>query len=315
MRQLCLLFVCLLTIKLSISQSIIKYYNRNWNPTEAKYAAFFSVLEMKENIWNKTNFYSSTRQVQMYGQYEDTSENKPVGKFYFFYPNEKLKYTGEYVNYKKHGAWLRYYSDGMPQDSFHFDNGKTVGISLSWHRNGFIRDSLNRVNDSLVVCVSWFDNGVLSEAGRYLNDKKNGTWVYYNREGFKTAIEKYDNGKLLVKNYFNVDGIEENAMNIKDEQPKFRSGMEDWVAYLGDKLFSPSHVKLVNTDKIVVVVRFDVNEMGKLVNAEVTVPFHPEYDLIALDVIKKSPNWKPAIFKNRAVMYSYEQPVTFREED
>ena len=203
----------------------------------------------------------------------------------------------------------------MPQDSFYFENGKTVGISLGWHRNGFMRDSINRINDSLVVSVSWFDNGVLSEAGRYLNDKKNGTWVYYNRDGFKTAIEKYDHGKLISKNFINTEGIESDALNIKDESAKFNGGDEGWRAYLADKLFAPSHVKLVNTDKIVVVVRFDINESGQLVNAEVTVPFHPEYDLIALNVIRKSPNWKPAKHKNRAVVSSFEQAVTFKEED
>ena len=117
MRKLLLVINCLLFIKICNSQNIIKYYNRSWKLTESKYAAFISVFEKKDDKWNRTDIFSSTKKIQSIGQYEDTTENKPVGKFYFFYPNEKLKYTGEYVNYKK--TWC------------------LAKILFRWHASGF----------------------------------------------------------------------------------------------------------------------------------------------------------------------------------
>ncbi|MEO9145014.1 MAG: energy transducer TonB [Ginsengibacter sp.] len=54
-----------------------------------------------------------------------------------------------------------------------------------------------------------------------------------------------------------------------------------------------------------------VNEDGQIINAEVTVPLHPEFDKIALEAVKNSPKWLPAISQNRKVYSKLRETVTF----
>ncbi len=57
-----------------------------------------------------------------------------------------------------------------------------------------------------------------------------------------------------------------------------------------------------------------INEDGKVLNAEVSVPLQPEFDKIALNAVNKSPKWIPAISHNRRVYFYFRQLVTFTQE-
>jgi hypothetical protein len=50
-------------------------------------------------------------------------------------------------------------------------------------------------------------------------------------------------------------------------------------------------------------------------DAEVYMPFHEEFDRIALKIIKNSPAWLPAISNNRKVKVYRLQPITFTQSD
>ena len=56
-----------------------------------------------------------------------------------------------------------------------------------------------------------------------------------------------------------------------------------------------------------------VDEEGNIKDAYVSVPFHPEFDEIALEVVTKSPKWIPAKLYNRNVKFYIKQPVTFSQ--
>jgi outer membrane biosynthesis protein TonB len=94
----------------------------------------------------------------------------------------------------------------------------------------------------------------------------------------------------------------------------FKAGIENWKKYVLDKTYWPAEYKITNSNVAVVVVRFIVNEDGKVEEPFVATPFHPLMDKIALDVIKKSPAWKPAMEHNRKVKGYFNQPVTFIQE-
>ena len=54
---------------------------------------------------------------------------------------------------------------------------------------------------------------------------------------------------------------------------------------------------------------------GKVIDAEVSLPFHPEFDKIALSIIKDSPAWTPATAHNRKVKAYRRQPITFAQPE
>jgi outer membrane biosynthesis protein TonB len=72
-------------------------------------------------------------------------------------------------------------------------------------------------------------------------------------------------------------------------------------------------IQIVNADKAVVVVTFVVTGDGKVTDVNVKTPFEPEIDKIAVNAIRKSPNWEPAIEHNRTVKSYHQQTVTFTQ--
>jgi hypothetical protein len=56
-----------------------------------------------------------------------------------------------------------------------------------------------------------------------------------------------------------------------------------------------------------------VDENGKVSDAYTNVPFHPDFERIALDVVRRSPAWTPAMDHNRKIKAVFRQPVVFRQ--
>lgn len=162
------------------------------------------------------------------------------------------------------------------------------------------------------IQVSWFDDGAPSLSGRFApGAKKHGPWVYYHKNGLVSCREKYENGQLVEKQYFDEQGLVLQDTTSTDRKATFKGGVEEWQRYLQRNLTFPRDYKIVNGDKAVVVVQGIIDESGKVQEVEVTTPFHPSFDRIALDVLRKSPNWIPAVKHNRKVKYYIKQPVTF----
>lgn len=309
----CLLLLFFLASSSLFAQEIVRYYNYNWQETIPKYAAYYSKLKKEDSSWLRRDYFASKHKLQMQGYYTDTSCKTAINKFYYFYPDGKLQTQGSYSKGKKDGLWLSYYNNGMMSDSINYNNGQAKGISLQWYRDGSIKDSLNKINDSMAVAVSWFNNRNVCSAGRLLYGKKQGTWAYYDNKGNQKAIIKYSQDSLVSKTYYSETGEIIDTANVHNKDAEFTDGQKGWEKYLYKNLYSPLNVQLVNTDKIVVVVSFDINEEGKLINEAIKTPFHDEYDNIALKTIRNSPKWKPAFKYNRTVTSSFIQAIFFQQ--
>jgi antitoxin component YwqK of YwqJK toxin-antitoxin module len=307
------LILLLITAPLLHAQQTIHYYDHQWKPIEAKYAAYYSIVDKDDSLWIRKDYFVSNHALQMQGHYTDTSCKVEEGVFYYFYSNGNLQRTGNYLHGKKNGIWVGYYENKMMSDSIYYVNGNETGTLISWYRDGTQQDSSTYINDSIKVTVSWFNNEAPTSAGRYLNQKKHGSWVYYNKKGVKTAWENYDRGILLSKIYYSETGEQIDTLKNTDKAAEFPGGDSKWSKYLYGKIYYPDNVQFVNTDKVVVVVSFEINEEGKLINESIITPFHDEYDNIVLKILRGSPNWKPRVDKNRNVATIYKQAVYFSE--
>jgi len=99
--------------------------------------------------------------------------------------------------------WLDYYQDGSLKDSLNYKDGHFSGISLSWYKNGMIRDSSSIDESGKGLYFSWFDNGNPSSAGKYVEfDKRQGKWQYFHKNGQLSSLETYDQDNLVDKKYF-----------------------------------------------------------------------------------------------------------------
>ncbi len=60
---------------------------------------------------------------------------------------------------------------------------------------------------NLIEVVYYHDNGEVSQTGNYtLDGKLQGQWISYNKEGEKTVLANYENGKKEGKWIYWIDG-------------------------------------------------------------------------------------------------------------
>jgi hypothetical protein len=247
----------------------------------------------------------------MIGLYEDKENRLKNGTFYLFFPNGNIESVGKYIHNKKEGRWLSFYFNGALKDSFNYKNDNLVNVSTSWYMNGFAKDSLNIDENGNGVEVSWFDNGQPSAAGRFVEfTKQHGQWQYFHKNGKLSSVEVYDHGKQINKQYFDENGNSTDTAS-NDKEAEFPGGEKAWSKFLSNHLHFPANLELLNSDHVVVVVSGIIDEEGKVIDAEVTIPFQPQFDDIALKAITKSPKWLPAIEHNRKVYYNFTQPIWF----
>lgn len=305
---------CGLSISISshAQKSIESWYNEKWERTGSLNARYYSLLSRTDSGWLRKDIYVSTRQWQMIGLFEDQGETIKNGVFQWFYPDGKLKSTGNYSQNKRTGLFLEFYSDGSLKDSSYYVAGNLQGVSAGWHRNGqssyvFTVDELGKG-----VYTNWFSDGQPSSAGRYIDyNKKHGRWQYFHKNGKVSAIKLYDSGIVKANQFFTEEGSPITDSPEADRNAEFPGGDLAWRKYISSNLYFPAHLDIKHGSLVALVVSFNINEEGKIENIEVDLPVHPQMDKIAVDAIKRSPLWKPAISQNRRVSSNFIQTVSF----
>ncbi len=312
-----LLLLCIYFSLHCSAQKLEKFYDYTGTEVpDVSKARIFSIIEKKDSGWSKQDFYVRESLQSMDGFFKDQKCEVEHGPFKYFHPNGMIRAKGTYTDGKKTGTWLSFHSNGMLRDSVTYNElGWVIGTRLGWHQNGYPSDSLLVQTDGSAVEVSWYDDGIPSYAGRYGPGKlKQGKWQYFHRNGKLSALETYEFNQLVNKVYYDESGTLMPDTTNRDRDAEFPGGNKAWSKYIHKKIYFPSQFKITNADQVTVVVHWAVDEEGNVVEAEVVVPFHPEFDRIALDAIKKSPKWKPAISHNRKVKFYHRQAVNFSQE-
>jgi len=291
------------------------FYDRDWKPCSSENAVYYSTKQMTDSGWLRLDYFVGSKTLQMRALFKDEGCEINNGYYAYFYSNGRPSSLGRKIMGKKDGVCVSYYFNGMMSDSASWQNGEITDKRFRWHRNGYMADSISRVNDSLHVQVGWFDDGTIAFAGYLLNGKENGKWKYYHHNGQLAAVEVYNNGIALTKEYFKEDGSLQTDTNNVNREVSFKSGLSGWQKYLDKNLYWPQGLQLSIAGSVVVEVGFTINEQGKPEDVEVLVPFHPDFDRIAEIAILRSPLWLPAISHNRKVKVYNRQSVAFVQPD
>jgi len=295
------------------AQNTEKFYDFKWEECPLNEARFYRLIAKTDSGYLTNDFYIKEDRIQMIGLFSDSLCKVKNGSFQFYHPNGIISGSEKYINNKEEGLFLRFHSNGILKDSIVYSNGNKIGNSLSWYPNGNLSDSTSLNKDRSGVSVFRFDNGTLSAEGMYSADmKQNGKWQYFHKNGNVSSIEIYDQSKLLSKQYFTEKGELINDTTNTDRDPQFKGGEDAWLKYLEKKIYYPRHYRIVNGDQAVVVVIFTVNEDGNVEDVSVRSLFNRLFDTIAVNAIKKSPKWLPAISHNRCVKRTCEQIVRFK---
>ncbi len=82
--------------------------------------------------------------VSVYGSIED---NRNIGEWKYYYPNEQLESIGNFKNDYPHGKWVWYFSNGSIKETGTFLNGKKTG---TWYRYSW---------EGILLSITMYDEG------------------------------------------------------------------------------------------------------------------------------------------------------------
>lgn len=311
MKTTCLILFLLLCA-VSRAQKTEQYYDYNWKVCSPEKARYYSLVEKKNDLWVRTDYYLREQFPQMQGSYLDQETKIAHGRFIYYYPNKRLKSAGNFKNDRRDSVWLWFHENGMLSDSSFYKDGILLGTSLGWYEDGMIADSTYMNEDGSGVKVHWFQNGNPSEAGIYsAGVKQHGRWKYYHSNGQLSAMEVYNHGRLVDKQYFDENGTPQDTTNRDREASPISK--EEWKKYLQKTAYFPTHLKFTTDGEATVTIRFAVDEQGNVVEPHVLNSLHPDFDKIVYDAIKRAPKWLPAIDHNRKMKTYHTQPITFAQ--
>ena len=163
---------------------------------------------------------------KMWWQWKDWKRNEPTGqmtdgkkngKWTTTYKNGQLETEENYINDALNGRQLIYYPSGQLRIKRNYLKGKQIDSAIWYHSNGQVhikefRDSmgqqqgLSRIfyqngrpsyigyfKDGMLHGESrgFFDNGQLWDIGKYVMNKKVGTWLEFSRTGDTVKVEKF----------------------------------------------------------------------------------------------------------------------------
>ncbi|MDD4990620.1 MAG: energy transducer TonB [Paludibacter sp.] len=309
---LTLLLVCFLT-QLHAQKSQ-KFYDYRMQECDRQSARFLSIVAKVDSVYCKKIYYVRERKLQMLGYFKDSLLQIKNGKFHYYHSNGFPATFGRYVNGKREGLWYAYHDNRVMSDSIVYKNDEQTGISLSWYPNGQLSDSVYTNEDGSGTCISWFDNGTLSSKGQYSKGhKQHGLWKYYHRNGKISAEETFFESYLTDKKYYDENGVQLAEGVNNDRVATFPSGDKGWHKYIDNHIFFPPDYRIINGDAATIVVSFTVNEQGIVENVYASTGFDKNFDDIAIDAIKKSPRWLPAIEHNRRVKFKSTVTVSFHQ--
>ncbi len=100
-------------------------------------------------------------------------------------------------------------------------------------------------------------------------------------------------------------------LDFTEIRAEFKGGMEAWYNYLRTNLAYPKQAQKIGIEGTVLV-RFVINTDGSIQDVEVVRSVDDLLDSAALEVIKNSPDWKPAVHQGRPVRSRMTIPIKFK---
>jgi len=318
MRLLLLLYtVACLCINASAQKL---YYNAQGNKCPRKRANSFVVFKNDDSGYRGWQ-YSLDHELMMSGRFEEIPAdlNKArEGNFIYYYPNGNMARAGRFGNSGRTGTWLRYaYANGRLNGEDQYVNDTLQGPAAEYN----------------------YKTGEKQLEGLHEHGLREGPWKFYISKRL-TAEWMYSTGKVVQVRYFDEGGHTIKVMSYRDERltaahafdadgreyPYRPSPADSAISYYAEQRPSPpydmskfltSHVRypegsMRQQTEGSVVVRFLVDEQGRISNAYVLKSIAADLDAEALRVVALMPRWAPGLRNGDPVKMWCVLPVIFR---
>ncbi len=94
----------------------------------------------------------------------------------------------------KQGGWKKYHKNGMLSKVGFFKDDKAVGEWKYYYDTGKIQRKMTH-KGSHSYSITFHKTGGPQSVGKYVNQKKDSTWLYYDLDGYKIASDYFINGE------------------------------------------------------------------------------------------------------------------------
>ncbi len=165
-------------------------------------------------------------------------------------------------------------------------------------------------------------DGRMDSTAGYRNSLKHGSSYYYNDTGAIYRELVYENGILREDtDYFKKRAEQQRKDSLNtgkdvvfttiEVESEFEGGLPGWARYLNKNLKYPERA-LNNNKTGTVVIQFIVDKEGNVIAPHIYRSVEYSLDQAALDIIRKSPRWTPAVQNGRKVKSYKRQPIVFK---
>lgn len=255
-------------------------------------------------------------------------------KFLKYYKNGNLK--EERTLSGKDGGFpigeeIQYYENGNKSVSTFYENKKLNGKSFEWHEDGKIKKEGEYDSDKFETGTHfktinfWNADGKqtvingngnyeytskdLYEKGSFKNGYKEGLWTGSNNAANYTFRETYHNGDLVSGESIDADGTK-NEYTVLEIKPVPKKGFDHFYKFIQAN-FIPTDHAYKNKVKGRILIGFVINQEGEIVETKIVRSVGYGLDEVAIKVLNKYENWKPAFQRGRKVRCSYTIPIAF----
>lgn len=163
------------------------------------------------------------------------------------------------------------------------------GVRRSYYESGRLKDSAIYEKGNTVLLYHYYKSGPLMAI------------VHFDKKGDFVSVEGKDSTGKRIPGF------------IYQQQAAFNGGDKAWREYLAASMVK-KQPKAFQKGTIggEVVIDFLVDKQGHITDVTVTKSSgYPELDEHALNIVKKGPDWSPAIQYNQPVIYRMRQALTY----
>ena len=301
----------------SQNDTILIYYNGNWEPTVPQLAAYYTIAFPEKESWRRLDFYADNDKLQMDGYYEEKKLETKTGPFKYYRKNGQLSSKGYYRKNKKVGMWYGWSENNrMTDSSFYNDDGVIAKTSIRWYDSGEVSDSIICDENGNGINKRFWIDGSLAESGALLNGKRSGKWIFNGQNGIICQEVFYEADSALRYTCYDEKGKVQTKDCIYEREAEYKGGHNKWLNYLSNAMtrFLPQDFFKGELEGYVVI-QFVIDKEGKVTDVKIVSSTVPGLNEAAIKIISSSPKWIPAIQYNRPVKAYRKQPLTFKRAE
>ena len=250
------------------------FFDVDMNPVSEDKAIYYGKITPEDNTVRFDVFKKISKQHLFCEHYTDSTLEASNGLFYANYPDGNLRVKGNFLLGRKDGVWAWWNDDQRVTDSVFYKIGELRSVTT----------------------FTYEPDGSLFETN---------TWT---PETGEVHYRVFNNNDVTNDTTFD---LMESVQNISDSTfvpATFSGGVKGWYSYMSE--YFKHHDRNVYVDGICTV-KFMIDTTGKVTNVVALNMQGTSLANYAIKMIRRSPNWLPAI-KNGIKVNSYKyQKVSF----